>query len=99
MVLLFLPQFQEFNQSAPPVNAEATPDAEIRNLIADWAKSWSDGEVDTYLSAYCARFVPAEGLSRKAWEAQRRQRVDKGRGIVVKVKDVNVESTGTGRAK
>lgn len=73
-------------------------DAEARQLVTDWARAWSDGEVDNYLAAYSPAFVPAEGASRTSWETQRRQRVEKGRGIVVKVSELQFESTAADRA-
>lgn len=84
--------------SAPTIVA-GTAESDIQNAIAGWTKAWSDGDVEAYLAAYAPGFVPADGATRKAWEVQRRQRVDKGRGIVVKVRDIRVESADANRAK
>lgn len=86
---------------AMPVPASpAAPgvDPGVAAFVSEWARTWSDGDVEKYLAAYSPAFVPADGLTRKAWEAQRRQRVDKGRAIVVKVRDIRVENASATRA-
>jgi hypothetical protein len=91
-------------QPAAPAPVPASPaapgaDGGVANFVAAWARIWSEGDADKYLAAYSPAFVPADGLTRKVWEVQRRQRVDKGRGIVVKVRDLRVESTDANHAK
>jgi hypothetical protein len=91
-------------QPAGPAPVPASPaapsaDGGVANFVAAWARIWSEGDVDKYLATYSPVFVPADGLTRKVWEAQRRQRVDKGRGIVVKVRDIRVESADANHAK
>ena len=44
-------------------------------LTRDWAQAWSDQRIDDYLAFYSRGFLPANGMSREAWEAQRRRRV------------------------
>lgn len=92
--------------SAKPAESSSTPapvvvsdspsapkvDPSIATFVTGWARTWSEGDVEKYLAAYSPDFVPADGLTRKAWETQRRQRVDKGRGIVVKVRDIRIEN-------
>jgi hypothetical protein len=86
--------------AAPVPASPAAPSADggVANFVSAWARIWSEGDVDKYLAAYSPAFVPADGLTRKAWEAQRRQRVDKGRAIVVKVRDIRVENASATRA-
>lgn len=85
---------------APVAVSPAAPSADggVANFVTAWARVWSDGDVEKYLAAYSPAFVPADGLTRKAWEAQRRQRVDKGRAIVVKARDIRVENASATRA-
>ena len=85
--------------ASAPAPVAAAVDAGFATFISDWAHAWSDGDVEKYLAAYSSTFVPADGITRKAWEAQRRLRVDKGRGIVVKVRDLHVENTDATHAK
>ena len=82
-----------------PANASApSVEPSIAAFVSGWARTWSEGDVEKYLAAYSPAFVPADGITRKAWEAQRRQRVDKGRAIVVKVRDIRVENASATRA-
>ena len=54
---------------AVDVNQEA-----VSKALDAWAGAWRTKNVNAYLSAYSAKFKP-EGLTRKAWEAQRKERV------------------------
>lgn len=84
--------------AVPASKVASGADAEARQFVADWARAWSDGDIEKYLAAYSPAFVPAEGASRSSWETQRRQRVEKGRGIVVKVRELQFESASADRA-
>ncbi|OJZ19644.1 MAG: hypothetical protein BGP21_02635 [Thiobacillus sp. 65-29] len=71
----------------------ATPAAaatDIEAAITQWARAWSRRDVDAYLAAYASDYS-AEGLSRTAWEAQRRARITAPKRIEVTVSDVKVE--------
>nr|WP_315464014.1 hypothetical protein [uncultured Rhodoferax sp.] len=83
---------------AAALRAADAGDDGIRAFVTVWARDWSDGDAQRYLAAYSPAFVPSDGVARKTWEAQRRQRVDKGRGIVVKVTDLQVTAQAGGRA-
>lgn len=84
--------------SASPVAAQEAPagDAEINQAVAAWAQAWRSKDVKSYLAAYAPDFVP-EGLpSRKAWEAQRKQRLSAGQGTITLVlNDVQIQRDGT----
>lgn len=53
--------------------------------VEAWARAWSAKDVTGYLAAYSPGFVPPDGLSRAAWEAQRRQRISAPKQISVSV--------------
>lgn len=84
--------------SASPVVAQEAPagDAEINQAVAAWAQAWRSKDVKNYLAAYAPDFVP-EGLpSRKAWEAQRKQRLSAGQGTITLVlNDVQIQRDST----
>ncbi|WP_232410884.1 outer membrane protein assembly factor BamE [Methylophilus sp. 5] len=70
-----------------PVVAQEVPagDGEINQAVAAWAQAWRSKDVKGYLAAYAPDFVP-EGLpSKKAWEAQRKQRLSSGQGAITLV--------------
>jgi tetratricopeptide (TPR) repeat protein len=50
-----------------------------------WARAWSAKDVAGYLAAYGPGFVPPDGLSRQAWEAQRSERIRAPKQISVSV--------------
>ena len=48
--------------------------AEIAAMVNAWADAWRTKNVNAYLKFYSDKFAP-EGLNRKAWAAQRKQRI------------------------
>jgi tetratricopeptide (TPR) repeat protein len=71
----------------------------VLQAVDQWAKAWSDNDVAAYLTHYAPDFEPPEGLSRAAWEAQRRERIAKPRKIEVTVEAPKVVFTGADRVK
>ena len=74
--------------------------AGVREALSDWSTAWSAQNVDKYLGAYSREFKP-QGLSRSAWEVQRRERLTAPEFIkvsisgleMVRVRDDLVEAT------
>lgn len=81
-----------------PVVAQEVPagDDEINQAVAAWAQAWRSKDIKNYLAAYAPDFVP-EGLpSKKAWEAQRKQRLSAGQGAITLVlNNIQVQREGT----
>lgn len=81
--------------SPPPVVAEnrdktiETRQA-IASLVNDWAKAWAAKDADNYLSFYAPEFLPPRGLTRSAWEKQRRSRLGKYRQIEIALSDLTI---------
>lgn len=86
-----------------PVVAKGT-DTQAKSLDAilktvdAWAAAWSKQDVDGYLSFYSAEFKPADGESRKSWEATRRERISSPKSIQVKVGKASVKFTDSTHA-
>lgn len=76
-----------------PVAAAAEPAlsadsrAALQRSVEAWAAAWSAQDLDGYFGAYADDFVPEGGLSRSAWEAQRRERISAPAKISVRVAD------------
>lgn len=100
-------------EPAPPVAApkpEPTPTATVAapsrgddvnaivSTVESWAKAWSTKDVTAYLSFYGAQFQPGEGMSRRAWESNRRQRINKPGAISVQISDTEVVFEGNDAA-
>ena len=81
-------------QAASPAEAEA-----VSGAVYDWAQAWSSQNVGAYLASYDATFIPADGLSRGDWEAQRRSRIARPGAISVRVRDPQIDMLGDDRAR
>ncbi len=64
-----------------------------------WAAAWSRQDAELYLSYYSRDFSPPHGLSRKAWEVERRQRIERPGIIGVKILAPEVEVCEARRAR
>jgi len=62
----------------------------ITSSVKDWAKAWSDKNIDQYLVAYSPKFKPQDGLSRSAWVKQRKHRLAKYKWIEVTLSNLKV---------
>jgi ketosteroid isomerase-like protein len=82
--------------AAKPAGATAAPAAaaldEARSAVEGWARAWSDRNVDAYLGFYGEAFRPDRGQSRAAWEASRRQAIEKKSTITVSVRNLKLEA-------
>jgi hypothetical protein len=71
--------------SAPTSQTAVTPavQAELRDVVLGWAKSWTDGNFEEYLRYYAQDFDPPGDLTREEWETARRGILDKHPTMVV----------------
>ncbi|MCB1942494.1 MAG: tetratricopeptide repeat protein [Candidatus Accumulibacter sp.] len=80
--------------SEPPKSAPAVlggdDDAAVNKVLQAWADAWSRKDVAAYLGHYAADFDTPRGMSRKAWDAQRHQRIDKPGKLQVEIEDVRI---------
>ncbi|MEQ1487590.1 MAG: tetratricopeptide repeat protein [Methylotenera sp.] len=82
-----------------PTDNLGNNDAAITSAVNDWAKAWSSKNLDQYFASYGAGFQPAKGESRKAWEAQRRDRITRPAKINVDVSNINITPVDANNAK
>jgi tetratricopeptide (TPR) repeat protein len=66
----------------------------VESAIKNWANVWSAQDVDGYIASYGREFVPPKGLSRTAWEKERRVRLKKPRFIKVSLSDIKINLHG-----
>lgn len=57
-------------QAAPQAGAQVA----VAKTVEAWASAWRTKNANAYLNFYSPKFKP-EGMAKKAWEAQRKQRV------------------------
>ena len=65
---------EQFVPDASATNKTGDDRQNVAAFVDSWVKTWSAKDVDKYLSAYAPEFRPSNGLSRSAWEKQRRHR-------------------------
>jgi tetratricopeptide (TPR) repeat protein len=74
-------------------------DDALMQAVNNWAQAWSDKNLDKYFASYSDNFKPAKGESRKAWEKQRRDRINKPSRISVELSNVNIDLEDSNSAK
>lgn len=74
--------------------ASASLEADIAKLVQGWASAWSRKDVKAYLAFYANDFQTPNGMPRKDWEAERKQRIDKPGKLQVSVDDIKVSVSG-----
>jgi ketosteroid isomerase-like protein len=72
----------------PAVDTSRTQ-REIQDTLAAWQTAWSSRQIAAYLEHYSPSFMPSDGLSRPAWERQRRERLGKARDVVIDITDLS----------
>ena len=66
---------------------KATPPTEesAKAMVIAWAKAWAAKDVAAYLGYYAPTFEIPDGISRTAWETQRRERLERPKSIRIDV--------------
>jgi len=82
--------------AAPTLN-DADKSA-LQSAVEAWASAWSAQDLNAYFATYDADFTPEGGLSRSAWETQRRARISAPKSISVKTTDLSFTATADDRA-
>ncbi|MEW6119452.1 MAG: tetratricopeptide repeat protein [Pseudomonadota bacterium] len=75
---------------AEPKPVAAKPAPNVEDAVNAWADAWSRRDVAAYLAAYAEDFS-APGMTRAAWEAQRRSRIEAPKSITVKLSDLKID--------
>ncbi len=70
-------------EKAAPQN---TDQVAVAKALDAWANAWRSKNMSAYLASYAPKFKP-EGMSKKAWEAQRKQRVGANPGEITLILD------------
>lgn len=80
---------------APPRNANSA--REVIKAVRQWAKAWSDKDVDGFLAFYAPDFQTPDDKPRSDWEAARKMTIAKPKKIEVRVESPKVEFSGDNR--
>ena len=76
--------------AAPSDNASRDAEAAVNA----WAKAWSSRDMKAYLASYSKDFATPSGMSRSAWEEERRQRIINKSKISVRLEHLTVTVSG-----
>jgi len=88
------PAFQPPRQSgttAQPAGPAANSAGEVLEVVSNWAKAWSNNDVNGYLGFYAPDFQTPEGEPRSKWEAVRTERIAKPKKIEVRISSPKVK--------
>ena len=69
-------------------------DEAVMRSVNAWARAWASNDVPGYLSFYSNDFQTPKGMSRSAWEAERKARIAKPRKIEVDIDSPRVKIDG-----
>ncbi|PPC94036.1 MAG: hypothetical protein CTY33_05525 [Methylotenera sp.] len=83
----------------PAKSMDKYPEEALTAAVNNWAQAWSSKNLDKYFASYSDNFKPAKGESRKAWEKQRRERINKPAQINVELSNINTALEGSNSAK
>ena len=82
----------------PPKAADAHPAAadqeRVKQSVQAWARAWSQKNMTAYFGTYDSSFTPPGGMSRKAWEKDRTDRIVYKSKISVNLRNVQVKVVG-----
>ncbi len=80
-------------------SVDAATQQALEGALTAWAQAWSSQDLSAYFDAYGSAFVPEGGLTRAAWETQRRDRISRPKRISVKVLELKFSSAEDGRVR
>jgi tetratricopeptide (TPR) repeat protein len=86
----------ETNKTPAPSSNNAD---NITASVNDWAQAWANKDLAKYFASYADDFKPAKGQNYKAWEKQRRERINAPSKIVVELNNLVVTSNEGNTAK
>jgi tetratricopeptide (TPR) repeat protein len=81
-------------EPAKAPTAGMKPESQVTAAVQNWANAWSAKDVAGYLASYATNFETPDGLSRAAWETQRKERIEKPKSITVDIKISKVTVKG-----
>ena len=82
--------------SARPVNVALSGNAtaDVKATVEAWAKAWAAKDTAGYLGFYAADFETPSGMTRAAWETQRKERIEPKKSISVEAKILKTSLQG-----
>ncbi len=85
------------NDDAPANNKNDV--SNIKASVEKWADAWSSRKTEAYLDSYADSFQPPKGYSRKEWEQERKQRINRPVKITLELSNLHISKDGNNRAQ
>jgi len=85
------PTLSESGSPVPAATPQANATTAVNDAVNRWAAGWVSRNVTTYLQSYSLKFVPARGMSRDAWIAQRKQSLATSGKIELSVENLKID--------
>lgn len=82
--------------AVPDPTVDAATTQAVHATLASWTEAWASKSMEAYFALYAPDFQPEGGLSRGAWEAQRRDRISRPKRIGVKAVNPQISRAGDG---
>jgi tetratricopeptide (TPR) repeat protein len=79
-------------------SAAARSNDDVIKSVNAWARAWASNDVPGYIASYSSDFQTPKGMSRSAWEAERKARIAKPRKIEVDIDNPRVKFDEKNRA-
>ena len=83
----------------PMADTGASDEKSILDAANNWAAAWASKDLDKYFASYADSFKPAKGENRKAWEATRKERINRPAKINVDLSNQKVTMVDANNAK
>lgn len=77
-------------KNIPPSEEELVKQHKVREAVQNWVEAWRKKDIENYLLAYSPKFVPTDGMSRRNWQEQRRQRIVSKKSIKVDLDQLRI---------
>lgn len=74
--------------NAAPAAPEISLDRAVIEALKAWSLAWSGRNVQAYLDSYAPGFLPADGGTRAAWEAKRKNILSRAGEISLEIKNI-----------
>ena len=72
-------------------------ESRLKNLVLDWAKAWSQKNVEGYIDFYSTDFT--QGLSsHPAWIEHRQKRINRAQDLIIDINDIQIRAITENRA-
>lgn len=82
------------NSDKPEKNASSSDQKMLLSAVDHWADSWSKQNMNAYFAHYAKDFDTPDGMSKKAWMDDRRNRIEGKKTISIDIESPSIKVSG-----